>query len=246
MHSEGDALRADAGGRIWWRLKEALLDLLFPPRCVGCQRYGTWLCPECSSEIERIRGPLCPRCGQPGAESDRLCPACRRVTPPIDGIRSAAYFEGVLREAIHRLKYRGVQALARPLGQLMAEQWAVWRIPAEVIVPVPLHPARLSERGFNQAVLLAHQLEAAIGLPVETGCLVRTRATAPQTSLDAVARRDNVWGAFRCLDDRLAGRQVVLIDDVCTTGATLNACSVALQDIGVSSVWAYTLSRPRL
>jgi len=231
---------------MWRRIKEALLDLLFPPRCVGCGRYGTWLCPECERGIERITDPLCPRCGRPAARSDRPCPACRRTAPPVDGIRSAAYFEGVLREAIHHFKYRRLQVLAHPLGQLMAEQWAVHHIPAEVLIPVPLHPTRLAERGYNQAILLARELEAAIGLPLETGSLVRIRATTPQVTLDAAARQENVRGAFRCLDDRIAGRQVGLIDDLCTTGATLSACSVALQEAGASSVWAYTLARPRL
>jgi len=230
---------------IWHQLKEALLDLLFPPRCVGCHRPGTWLCPECLEGIERITGPLCPRCGRPVARPGRLCPVCRRMNPPIDGIRSAAYFEGTLREAIHRFKYRGGRALAQPLGQLMAERWPTYHIPAEVLIPVPLHPTRLAERGYNQATLLAQELGMAIGLPVETGSLVRIRATAPQVTLDAAARRENVRGAFRCLDDRMAGRCVVLIDDVCTTGATLSACSTALREAGARSIWAYTLARPR-
>jgi ComF family protein len=230
----------------WWRIRETLLDLFFPPRCVGCGRYGTWLCPECEAEIERITGPLCPRCGRSAARSDRPCPACRRMTLPIDGIRSAAYFEGALREAIHRFKYRGLRALAHPLGQLMAEQWTACHVPAEVIIPVPLHPSRLAERGYNQATLLARELQTATGLPVATESLVRIRATAPQVTLGAAARQENVLGAFRCCGDTIAGRQAVLVDDLCTTGATLSACSVALQEAGASSVWAYTLARPRL
>jgi len=174
-----------------------------------------------------------------------LCPDCRCAAPPIDGIRSAAYFDGVLREAIHRFKYRGVQVLARPLGRLMTEQWTLHHIPGDVLIPVPLHPSRLAERGYNQAVLLAQELGAATGLPVEMDALARIRATVPQVALDAAARRENVRGAFRCSDDRLAGRRVVLIDDLCTTGATLDACSTALRAVGVGSVWAYTLSRPR-
>lgn len=170
---------------------------------------------------------------------------CRRMAPPINGIRSAAYFEGVLREAIHRFKYRGGQALAQPLGQLMAEQWSHYHIPAEVLIPVPLHPTRLAERGYNQAALLARELGANIGLPVETGSLTRIRATAPQINLDMAARQENMRGAFRCLDERIASRRVVLIDDVCTTGATLSACGAALREAGVRSVWAYTLARAR-
>lgn len=234
-----------AASGIWQQFREALLDLLFPPRCVGCRRPGSWLCPKCRRGIKRITGPLCPCCGRPVTQSGRLCSTCRRKAPPIGGIRSAAYFEGVLREAIHRFKYRGGQVLARPLGQLMTERWSAYHIPAEVLIPVPLHPTRLAERGYNQATLLARELGAAIGLPVETDSLVRIRATAPQVTLDAAARQENVQGAFRCLDDRMADRRVVLIDDLCTTGATLSACSTALQEVGAASVWAYTLARPR-
>jgi len=230
---------------MWRRIKEALLDLLFPPRCVGCRRYGAWLCPECERGIDRIIGPLCPCCGQPVARPGRLCPVCRCAPPPIDGIRSAAYFEGLLREATHHFKYRGLQVLARPLGQLMVEQWAAYHIPAEVLIPVPLHPTRLAERGYNQATLLARELGTVTGLSVETDSLVRIRATAPQITLDAAARQENVQGAFECLDDRMTGCRVVLIDDLCTTGSTLNACSTALREAGASSVWGYTLARPR-
>lgn len=230
---------------MWQRIEEALLDLLFPPHCVGCHRPGTWLCPECREKIEFITEPVCPRCGRPVTQPGRLCPICRRMNPPIDGIRSAAYFEGVLREGIHHFKYRGIRALARPLGQLMSERWSFYHIPGEVLIPVPLHPSRLAERGYNQAMLLARELGATLDLPVETGSLVRVRATASQVTLDAAARRENVRDAFRCLDDQVAGRQVVLVDDVCTTGATLSACSIALQEAGADSVWAYTLARPR-
>ena len=236
---------ADAATGIWQQFRQALLDLVFPPRCVGCRRPGTWLCPECKGGIERITGPLCPCCGRPVAQSDRPCSMCRRRADRIDGIRSAAYFEGVLREAIHRFKYRGGQALAQPLGQLMVEHWSDYNIPAEVLIPVPLHPTRLAERGYNQAALLARELGANIGLPVEASSLTRIRATALQVNLDVAARRENVRGAFRCLDDRMAGRRVVLIDDVCTTGATLSACALALREAGVGSVWAYTLARAR-
>lgn len=233
------------GHGLWRQIKEALLDLLFPPRCVGCRRYGTWLCPECERGIDRITGPLCPCCGQPVARAGRVCSVCRRAAPPIDGIRSAAYFEGLLREAIHHFKYRGLRLLAQPLGQLMIDQWTAYHIPAEVLIPVPLHPTRFSERGYNQATLLARVLGTAIGLPVETESLARIRPTAPQVTLDAAARQENVQGAFRCLGDKMGSRHVVLIDDLCTTGATLSACSIALQGAGASSVWGYTLARPR-
>lgn len=238
-------LDADAVRGLWHQLRQTLLDLVFPPRCVGCRRPDTWLCPECQSDIELITGPLCPCCGRPVAQSDHLCSICRRTADGIDGIRSAAYFEGLLREAIHRFKYRGGQALAQPLGQFMVEHWSDCHIPAEVLIPVPLHSTRLAERGYNQAALLAREMGANMGLPVDTSSLIRTRATALQVDLDPAARQENVRGAFRCLNDAMVGRRVVLIDDVCTTGATLRACGVALREAGAGSVWGYTLARAR-
>jgi ComF family protein len=131
------------------------------------------------------------------------------------------------------------------LGRLMVEQWSIFHIPAEVLVPVPLHPTRMAERGYNQAALLAQELAKSVDLPVCSDSLGRIRATSPQVSLNAADRVSNVQGAFRCMDDSTAGLRVVLVDDLCTTGATLSACSTALRAAGASSVWAYTLARPR-
>jgi ComF family protein len=116
-------------------------------------------------------------------------------------------------------------------------------MPVDVIVPVPLHPARLRRRGYNQAALLARELGRRVGLPVEERALQRVRATRSQMRLSAADRRRNVQGAFRCADGRVRGRRVLLLDDVCTTGATLEACADALRAGGAESVWALTLAR---
>ncbi len=125
----------------------------------------------------------------------------------------------------------------------MSQGWQATRPPGEFIVPVPLHPNRLRERGYNQAALLARQLGERGGLPILDEALRRVRETAPQTDLNAQERKENVRGAFRCGDYDLKGKQVLLIDDVCTTGATLEACSLALYQGQVRSVWALTLAR---
>ncbi len=234
------------------KIKTILLDLFFPPRCASCQGVGFWLCPRCRAEIALIRPPLCLLCGRPIAEKvpgaalpPELCSSCRSAPLQIDGIRSAAYFEGPLREAIHRFKYRELSALALPLGEVLSEGWRVNRPPGEVIVPVPLHPKRLRERGYNQAALLAKELGKKIGLPVVGNLLVRVRETLPQTNLKGRERKENVRDAFRCHGHELKGKCVLLIDDVCTTGATLEACSLALRGSAVRSVWALSLARPR-
>nr|HID12457.1 ComF family protein [Anaerolineae bacterium] len=155
------------------------------------------------------------------------------------------YFEGVLREAMHWLKYRGRTALAEPLGGLLAAYWMQHPMTADVVVPVPLHATRLRERGYNQAALLAREMARRVGLVVDELTLVRQRATAPQVELDAKQRKENVRDAFRCSDDALTSKQVLLIDDVCTTGATLEACAVALLEGGARGVQALTLARAR-
>lgn len=226
------------------RIKTALLDLLFPPRCIGCGRVGSWFCEECCAQIEPIRPPLCPLCGRPSS-GGRLCFLCRRDPLRIDGIRAVAYLEGTLREAIHRFKYDNLQDLVFPLARLLNAYLQSDPLPVDVIVPVPLHPKRLRERGYNQSALLARRLGDQTGLPVSEGSLFRVRETVPQVALNARQRRENVKGAFACADERLAGKRVLLIDDVCTTGATLEACSIALAERKARSVWALVLARER-
>ncbi|MFQ6057611.1 MAG: ComF family protein [Anaerolineae bacterium] len=226
------------------QIKTGLLDLLFPPRCVGCRAAGEWLCPRCRAQIEFIRPPICSRCGRPTHRA-RLCALCRRNPIPLDGIRAVAYLEGVLREAIHRFKYENLQELALPLGQMLAQYLARHPLPAEVIVPVPLHSSRLAERGYNQSALLARRLAQKSDLPVVENSLQRVKKTVPQIHLNAQERRENVRHAFLCVDERLRGKQVLLIDDVCTTGATLEACTIALRRRGASSVWGLVLARGR-
>lgn len=219
-----------------------ILDLIFPPRCIVCSHLGTWLCAECASDLPYIVGPVCHRCGIP-LQQGCLCTRCQRDPLNLERIHSVFLFQGPLRAAVHRLKYRNGRAVARPLGQLMAEWWQEQRIPVDVIVPVPLHPRRLRERGYNQAALLAQVLGRQIDRPVRDQALERVRHTRSQMQLDAAARRSNVAGAFQCLEDGLGGRRVLLIDDVCTTGATLDACAEALQEAGATWVHALTLAR---
>jgi ComF family protein len=205
---------------------------------------GALLCARCRHEIELVKPPLCPHCGRP-RPNGRLCPLCQRDPLRIDGIRAVAYFDGTLREAVHRFKYSNLQDLAIPLGELMGQYWEKSSLPAEIIVPVPLHPDRLRERGYNQAALLARELAKSIRLPISENSLMRVRATRPQVDLNAEERKENVGDAFRCSNAELKDKRILLIDDVCTTGATLEACSVALRQVGARSVWAFTLARAR-
>lgn len=231
-------------GRRWRDLGDRFLNLLYPPRCVGCHRLGACFCAGCLEQIPRVEPPFCTRCGDRAA-ADGLCARCRISPLQIECIRSVAYFEGALREALHHFKYRGRTALAVPLGDLLAMYWMQHALPADVVVPVPLHAARLRERGYNQAALLARAMARRTGLALDEQTLVRQRATAPQVELDARQRQENVRDAFRCSGRALVGKRVLLIDDVCTTGATLEACAVALYEEGARSVQALTVARAR-
>jgi ComF family protein len=230
---------------VWSALNavgRSFLDLLYPPRCVGCGYHESWFCATCLASVDLLRPPICARCGQ-SVSKGRLCPSCSKVTPQIDAIRSVVYFTGSLREAIHHFKYRNLQALAYPLGGLLVDYWRSNPLPADLLAAVPLHSRREQERGYNQARLLAEVVGRAVGLPVLKGGFWRRRETQPQVDLTGAERKANVYGAFVCESEQVAGRRVVLIDDVCTTGATLEACSVALQRAGAASVWGLTLAR---
>jgi ComF family protein len=230
-------------------LQNALLDLLFPPRCITCRSSGDSFCASCRTSIENIPPPFCGRCGRPrpahSSPFQSECPHCDRHPLQINGTRAVAFFEGNLRTAIHAFKYQHRTELAEPLGELMSEFLAVHPLPTDAIIAVPLHPGRERERGYNQALLLARIVSEHQRRPLWEKALVRTRATPSQVELDAVARRENVKDAFAATD-QVAGVRVLLVDDVCTTGATMEACGMALLARGASSVWGLALARPRL
>jgi len=149
-----------------------------------------------------------------------------------------------MRQAIHQLKYQNIRALATPLAELLQDYLITYPVPAEVLAPVPLHKKRLRERGYNQSSLLARELGKLTSLPVVEGCLIRQQYAFPQARTTNVdERRSNVAGAFTCRDHRARDRQVLLIDDVATSGATLDACAAALKSAGAASVWALVMAK---
>ncbi len=234
-------------------LLDALADLLFPRACVGCgappgdaARYFCW---NCLAGLEVIRPPFCRLCGDPadGAlEGDYLCAACRKRPPEFDRARSALRYRGVLRNALQEFKYRRATWLSRDFAMFLAACWQAHAadLEADLIGYVPLFPAKERERSFNQAGLLARDLGARLGgLPVRN-CLARLRPTPTQTHLTAEARRDNVRGVFGISGrGAVAGRRVLLIDDVMTTGATVNECAGALKAAGADKVYVLTVAR---
>jgi ComF family protein len=218
------------------------LNLLFPPYCIGCGREGNYICDRCSRELAFISPPVCRLCGRP-LLPDARCPGCIGESSPIDGIRAPFLFDGLVRRAVHELKYRNLRAIVPALAGLLYDYLRESPLPGNVLVPVPIHPKRLRERGYNQSSLLAHELHRLSGLPVVDNCLVRTGYIAPQAKAASVTERlRNISGAFACTDARLYKKDVILLDDVSTSGATMNACAAALKSAGAAAVWGLALA----
>jgi ComF family protein len=238
-------------------LKEILAgiaDLIYPPRCATCgmilEEAGPLpFCPPCEAGLHFIHSPLCPRCGIPfpAAEGeDHLCGECLSTRRPYALARAAGLYEGTLLAAIHRFKYRGQVGLGRILGSIMADCMSgTWEMSAfSLIIPVPLHGKRLRERGFNQAVILARAISRRYALPLDFLSLSRSLFTKPQVGLGREERTANVRGAFAVSrPERVKGERILLVDDVYTTGSTLNECSRMLLDAGADSVAVFTLAR---
>jgi len=228
-------------------MAERALDLLFPPRCAGCGKSGSIVCAACLRQCVPVTPPFCLRCGT-ALPSPGLCRRCKMDPPGLSGLRAAYVYQGTLRSCIHALKYDGNKRLAGPLGGLLAQAYHTFGLRADMLVPVPLHSERQQMRGYNHARLLAEVCAASVGVPSRDDVLARCRATAAQADLTASERRQNVAGAFRCAPawatGTLYGCSIVLIDDVYTTGATVEACAAPLFAAGAAAVWALVLARP--
>jgi ComF family protein len=225
------------------QLREAFVDSFFPPCCVGCGKPGCFLCGSCTRKLSRISLPICSKCGKPES-TGALCPSCWGWQSQIDGLRSPFRFDGVMRHAIHQLKYRNLKSIAVYLARLLSDYLKFNPVPGEVILPVPLHNQRLKQRGYNQSALIARELGKLMELPVIEGCLLRLKDNPPQARTETVDdRHRNVVDAFACIDQRLNGKRILLVDDVCTSGATLESGAAALKSAGAISVWGLALAR---
>lgn len=231
-----------------------IADLVFPPRCITCddllERHDSLpFCPSCLDGIHFIRSPLCPRCGVPfpvTEAEDHLCGDCLTAERPYTVARSVGRYEETLLTAIHRFKYRGRTGIGEILGGIMADfAGGIWDMAAfERIVPVPLHRRRLRERGFNQSVILARKISKRFDIPLDFTSLRREVFTPPQVGLGREARPANVHGAFAVkYPERIAGRRILLVDDVYTTGSTLAECARVLIRAQAEAVAVLTLAR---
>lgn len=232
-----------------------IFDFIFPASCSFCRSPVKdseipRFCDECWSDFSPLRGPICPSCGRPFGSPETLiespeyeCLSCRKAPPHYDQALAAGLFEGPLREAIHIYKYRPLRSLGKYLSHWMAGQVRM-TVPLDVAMPVPLHKKRLRLRGFNQSLLLAHGVSERFMIPLNYDNLIRSRDTRPQVELSGSERAENVRGAFSLLRPaEVCEKKILLIDDVFTTGATMNECAKVLKDAGAATVTVLTLAR---
>jgi len=243
---------------------DSLSCTLLPASCILCgsslpRLSSIPICSACWTEFPALTEASCARCGDalqpiPSPLTAKLCRACRLVPPPFEMAISHGLYHGRMRQAIHALKYDRLRPVARPLGRLLAG--TISRLAAEapaklLVIPVPLHRSKFAQRGFNQARSLASEALRCLRksqpewqLTLAGSTLMRLRATESQAGLTPRQRRLNLRGAFSVSDPgQVAGRDVLLIDDVLTTGATARAAAKALVDAGAASVWVATLAR---
>jgi competence protein ComFC len=233
-------------------LLDTVLELFYPSNCVGCgqpQDLGALLCNECRETLTRIQAPFCRCCSRPFEgiiTGEFCCPNCEDRAPAFACAVSNYQAKGVLRDLIHRFKYGREFYLRGVLTEYLTEAMQDARIqanPVDGLVPVPLHPTRLRERGFNQADALAETLSKRTRLPV-LRCIQRRRYTSTQTQFDRVERMQNLRNAFALRKSNdVRGKHLVLLDDVLTTGSTLHECALVLRAAGAESVRAITVAR---
>jgi len=227
-------------------LADRLLRVLLPLRCLLCGADGSGgrdLCAGCAGDFP-INRPCCPRCALPLATAAPLCGECLDLEPPFASAWAPFRYAHPLDLLEARFKFRGDLAAGRVLAEQMIER-AHADVPSrpKLMIAVPLHDSRLRQRGYNQAFELAKPVSRSLGIPLDRDALVRTRATAAQTGLDATSRRRNLRGAFAWNAKRAPPEHVVLLDDVMTTGATLRECARVLRRAGVARVDVWALAR---
>ncbi len=206
-----------------------IIDWLYPPRCAGCGRLDTHWCAMCQREIdtEPVYFPL-------------------PLYPPIAAAATTSHYTGKIRRAIKALKYDNAQALSDVFARRMEACLRETKWIYDTLIPVPLHKDHFHQRGYNQAYSIAHALAQRIGVPVEANAIERWRSTRSQVGLNREARMQNVHNAFRASPTLSQGRTFLLIDDVCTTGATLQSCAQALANAGAQRIYCLTVSAARL
>lgn len=232
-------------------VKDFLLDLIFPKQCVSCRQEGKWICDDCLTKIDiNIPDYICPLCKK---ETKSFLPGkiCQNHNLNLDGLWIVTdYNNKVIQQAIHNLKYNFIEDLDEPLSEIINKYLRQINFVFEgnnffdYIIPVPLHAKRSAERGFNQSELLANIIGSQLNCVVQTTILKRKHYTQPQASLGREERLKNLREAFICCDNsKIIGKNVILIDDVYTTGSTLQECAKILKLAGVRTIWGLAIAK---
>jgi ComF family protein len=219
------------------------LDWIFPPHCGGCNDLGKRWCSNCQSKTELIKLPVCNKCGGPVIQKEFVHKRCISEFNSIEFIRAYGIYRSPLSNAIHKLKYHHDIGISESLAPYIIQLYKEINWETDYIIPVPLSREKLNERGFNQAKLIATPFSLAINRPLLSNVLVKIYDTKSQVGLSREERTINVQNAFIVREDIIAGKRIVLVDDVSTTGATLEACAKALKKAGAASIVGLTLAK---
>lgn len=220
------------------------IDLIIPSHCASCGELGYRLCPKCTTRVQPIHPPICNLCGEPfSGNLSSNSHHCRDILTSIKFIRSYSVYEPPISIAIHKFKYERNIGLAEILAQYLLKLYNDIDFDADIIIPVPLNPNRHRDRGYNQAILLARPLSFEIERPMISKALIRKVNTRPQVGLSREERLRNVVDAFHAEAQYVQGKNILLIDDVTTTGSTLQACAQELKKVGANAIVGLTLAR---
>ncbi len=233
------------GGTQLYRVKQYISDVLFPVFCLGCQREAEWVCRDCLLPIPPLLQTSCFSCDTP-LRDNACCDVCRQERR-VDVYWSLySHQTSIISDLVEQLKYHGASDVVRAVSSLCEQNIYVQSLIGSVdgIVPVPLHPARFRERGFNQSQYIAESIGSVLHVPVLSSTLVRSRQTKQQARLSLEERKENVVDAFVCAtSEGMVGKRILLVDDVLTTGSTVDACARVLMGAGAQSVRVLTLAR---
>ncbi len=222
--------------------------VLFPPRCPVCdkvvdQRFGM-VCPGCQSRLPYVREPRCMICGKPvlNAETE-CCPDCAANAHAFRQGRAAFVYQDPMKQSMYRYKYSNRREYAAFYAKAFVEQNAIWlsTLCLDAIVPIPVHPKRYQQRGYNQAALVAREIGSRINVPVREDVLLRVRQTDAQKHLDAKERKNNLKSAFKTTVNELKLKNILLVDDIFTTGSTVDAAAVKLRAVGAETIYVASI-----
>lgn len=218
------------------------IDLVYPPECICCGKIGYRCCPECWDKRVLYGKAICQKCGKPLSQKT-ICSDCSSTPSPLSKIRSLGEYDGVLRDFILALKYYRNIGLAEMLLPDLVKVLASAQFVFDLIIPVPLNKIRQRERGYNQVTTWGNLLGKFLRIPIYPHALIRTKNTTSQVTLPAEQRLQNVRGAFSVKSDIVKGKNILLLDDVITTGATLTECANQLKEGGAEQIFALTIAR---